>query len=61
MAKSAERKMKTAKQAKNKGETTKKGQSKAADYVDHLLRLHKLQAGLLNELRKEVFEHGPRP
>lgn len=55
MAKSAERKMKTAKQAKNKGETTKKGQSKAADYVDHLLRLHKLQAGLLNELRKEVL------
>ena len=56
MAKSAKRKMKTAEQAKDRGKTAEKDQSKAADYVDYLLRLHKLQAGLLNRLRKKFHK-----
>jgi hypothetical protein len=52
MPKSARKKTKMAKQVKNSEKTRKKDQSKTADYVDYLLRLHKLQGGLLNELRK---------
>jgi len=33
---------------------TCKGRSKAAEYVGHLLELHKLQGALLNRLDKEV-------
>jgi len=29
-------------------------QSKAAEYVGHLLELHKLQGAILNRLRREV-------
>ncbi len=46
MAKSAKGKTKTATQAKKKVKT--------AEYVDYLLKLHKLQGGLLNRLRKEI-------
>ena len=46
MAESAKRKTKTAKRAKNKWKT--------AEYVDHLLKLHKLQGELLRRLRKEI-------
>jgi len=33
---------------------TKKGQTKAAEYVSNLLELHKLQGALLTRLDKEV-------
>jgi len=35
-------------------EKTPASQSKAAEYVGHLLELHKLQGALLNRLHKEV-------
>jgi hypothetical protein len=54
MPKSARKKTKMAKQVKNNGKTRKIDQSKIADYVDYLLRLHKLQGGLLSELRKAL-------
>jgi hypothetical protein len=37
-----------------KPKKTKKGQTKAAEYVSHLLELHKLQGVLLTRLDKEV-------
>jgi len=53
MAKSARKKAKAALSAKKSGKT-EKGQSKAAEYVSHLLELHKLQGMLLAKLDKEV-------
>ncbi len=41
------------KKAKKIDKTTK-GQTKAAEYVSHLLELHKLQGVLLKRLGKEV-------
>jgi len=35
-------------------EKTTKGQTKVAEYVSHLLELHKLQGVLLKRLSKEV-------
>ena len=37
-----------------KGRKTKRGQTKAAQYVGYLLELHKLQGALLTELHREV-------
>jgi hypothetical protein len=37
-----------------KTKKTKKPQTKAAQYVDHLLELHKLQGALLIHLDKEI-------
>jgi len=37
-----------------KTEKSTKGQTKAAEYVSHLLELHKLQGVLLARLNKEV-------
>jgi len=37
-----------------KAEKTAKGRTKAAEYVSHLLELHKLQGVLLTRLNKEV-------
>ena len=37
-----------------KSKKTAKGQRKAAEYLDCLLELHKLQGVLLAQLRKEV-------
>ena len=53
MAKSARKKSKRAIPAK-KLKKTPKGQTKAAQYVGHLLELHKLQGVLLTQLDKEV-------
>jgi len=44
---------KTARRAK-KAKNTTKGQNKAAEYVSHLIELHKLQEVLLLHLKKEV-------
>lgn len=53
MAKSKRKKMKATVSAK-KGKKTASGQTKAAEYVGHLLELHKLQGALLSRLDKEV-------
>jgi hypothetical protein len=37
-----------------KGRKTKKGQTKADQYVGYLVELHKLQGALLTELHREV-------
>jgi len=37
-----------------KAPKTAKGQTKAAEYADCLLELHKLQGTLLSRLRKEI-------
>lgn len=50
MAKSTRKKTKPATTAKK----TAKRQTKAAEYVDSLLELHKLQGLLLTKLRKQV-------
>jgi len=50
MTKSKRKKTKGAISAKK----TKKGQTKAAEYVSNLLELHKLQGALLTKLEKEV-------
>jgi hypothetical protein len=47
------KKRKRATSAKKPKKTTK-GQTKAAEYVSHLLELHKLQGVLLARLGKEV-------
>jgi len=47
-----ESKRKGAKRAVSAGKP--KGRSKAAEYVNNLLELHKLQGTLLNQLEKEV-------
>ena len=52
MAKSARKK--AAPTSAKKGRRTKKGQVKAAEYVRHLLELHKLQSILLTKLDKEL-------
>lgn len=56
MAKSTRKKVKSAKSSKKtrKMEKFTKEQSKAAEYVGHLLELHKLQGALLAQLHKEV-------
>jgi uncharacterized membrane protein YfhO len=56
MAKSTRKKAKRAKSSKKtkKKEKSTKEQSKAAEYVGHLLELHKLQGALLSQLYKEV-------
>jgi len=56
MAKSTRKKTKRAKSSKKtkKMEKSTKEQSKAAEYVGHLLELHKLQGTLLAQLYKEV-------
>jgi hypothetical protein len=59
MAKSTRKKVKEAKMEKEaKGmkrtQKTAKGQTKAGEYTDCLLELHKLQGTLLTRLRKEV-------
>ena len=56
MAKSTRKKAKRAKSSKKtkKMEKSTKEQSKAAEYVGHLLELHKLQGALLAQLYKEV-------
>jgi len=56
MAKSTRKKAKRAKSSKKtkKMEKSTNEQSKAAEYVGHLLELHKLQGALLNRLHKEV-------
>ena len=53
MAKSTKKKAKRATSSKKKEKFTNK-QSKAAEYVGHLLELHKLQGALLAQLYKEV-------
>ena len=53
MAKSTRRGTKGRISAK-KSKKTSKGQTKAAEYLDCLLELHKLQGVLLVQLRKEV-------
>lgn len=53
MAKSTRRGTKGRISAK-KSKKTSKGQTKAAEYLDCLLELHKLQGVLLAQLRKEV-------
>ena len=53
MAKSKRKKLKTAVSTKKAKKTTR-DQTKAAEYVGHLLELHKLQGALLNRLDKEV-------
>jgi len=50
MAKSKRKKTRGAISAKK----TKKGQTKAVEYVSNLLELHKLQGALLTKLKKEV-------
>ena len=52
MAKSAREK--AAPTSAKKGRRTKKAQVKAAEYVRHLLELHKLQGILLTKLDKEL-------
>ncbi|MBA7631130.1 hypothetical protein ES703_38657 [subsurface metagenome] len=56
MAKSTRKKIKEAVPSKKakKIDRTAKGQTKAAEYVSHLLELHKLQGVLLKRLDKEV-------
>jgi len=59
MAKSKRKRQKAAQVAKKarkakKAEKTAEGQTKAAEYVNHLLELHKLQGALLTRLNKEV-------
>jgi len=56
MAKSTKKKAKRATSSKKtkKKEKFTKEQSKAAEYVGHLLELHKLQGALLAQLYKEV-------
>ena len=56
MAKSTRKKAKRAKSSKKtkKMEKSTNEQSKAAEYVGHLLELHKLQGVLLAQLYKEV-------
>jgi uncharacterized membrane protein (DUF106 family) len=57
MAKSTRKKAKRAKSSKKTKKmekSTTKEQSKAAEYVGHLLELHKLQGVLLAKLYKEV-------
>ena len=56
MAKSTRKKVKSATSSKKtkKMEKSTNEQSKAAEYVDHLLELHKLQGVLLAQLYKEV-------
>ncbi len=53
MAKSTRKKGKRIISAKKLKKTTK-GQTKAAEYLDCLLELHKLQEVLLAQLQKEV-------
>ena len=53
MAKSARRKTKRALSA-TKVKKAGGGQTRAAEYVDYLLELHKLQGILLTHLNKEV-------
>lgn len=50
MAKSTEKRTMP---AKKKGETIK-GQTKAAEYVANLVKLHKLQGVLLSKLKREI-------
>ena len=52
MAKST-KKTKGVMPAKKSGRTTK-GQTKAGEYVSHLMELHKLQGAILRKLDKEV-------
>ncbi len=59
MEKSKRKKQKEAPVTKGAGKTKKtekstKGQIKAAEYVSHLLKLHKLQGVLLERLKREV-------
>ena len=56
MAKSTRKKVKSATSSKKtkKMEKSTNEQSKAAEYVGHLLELHKLQGVLLAQLYKEV-------
>jgi len=56
MAKSTRKKAKMAESSKKtkKMEKSTNEQSKAAEYVGHLLELHKLQGSLLSQLHKEV-------
>jgi hypothetical protein len=56
MAKSTRKKAKRAKSSKKtkKKEKSTKERSKAAEYVGHLLELHKLQGTLLAQLYEEV-------
>ena len=56
MAKSARKKTKKAMPAKKRGKSKKPamGQTLAAEYVSHLLELHKLQGVLLTRLHKEI-------
>jgi len=53
MTKSVKIKPRTAILAR-KGRKTKKGQTKAAQYVGYLVELHKLQGALLTELHREL-------
>lgn len=53
MAKSKRKKTKGAISAKKSREAAN-GRMKAAEYVNHLLELHKLQGALLKQLSKEV-------
>jgi len=53
MAKSARKKTKRATSTKKPKKVTE-GQTKAAEYVGHLMELHKLQGVLLTRLHKEV-------
>ena len=46
--------MAKASKKKNKAKPRKTGKTKAAESVDHLTELHKLQGTLLNQLKKQV-------
>jgi len=48
------RKKKTKKNSKRKTTARAKGQTKAAQYINNLLELHKLQGILLTKLQKEL-------
>ncbi|MFB0554508.1 MAG: hypothetical protein ACETWQ_14480 [Phycisphaerae bacterium] len=55
MAKSTKKtKRATSSKKPKKIEKSPASQSKAAEYVGHLLELHKLQGAILDRLRKEV-------
>ena len=55
MGKSARKRPKKTMQIKAKRpKRVGRGQTKAAEYVSCLLKLHKLQGGLLNQLDKEI-------
>ena len=56
MRKSARKRAKKTIQSKRakRSRGTDKDQAKAAEYVSCLIELHKLQAGLLNQLDKEL-------